>query len=161
MYTNVGVVEELMPISPIKDVTFRSKIIHAFTIKRLTTSWFGESALIYIRTDAKPQIWSFVIDAICKSNTETQSIEWVVQVHNLIESLSIAGLKLYMTNNNDSFDFYIQSTDAALYFLTIQKIGLNPTHTDGNVNKSSEMIIHAVYVSALPDGAEEILVGGI
>jgi hypothetical protein len=154
-------VEELLPISPMKDVTFRTRIIHMFTIKKITPSWCGESALVHIRTDAKPLIWSFIIDAICKSDEVTHNIVWKVQVHNLIEGLSIASLKLYMTNNNDSFDFYIQSTDAALYFLTIQKIGLNPTHTDGNVSKSSEMIIHADYVSALPDGAEEILVGGI
>lgn len=154
------VVEGLLPISPMKDVTFRTKIIHMFTIKKITSSWCGESALVYIRMDAKPLIWSFIVNAICRTNVETQDIEWIAQVHNLIENLYTVGLKLYMTNNNDSFDFYIQSTDAALYFMTIQKIGLNPTYGDNRMVKSSEMIIHANYVPTLPEGVEEILIGG-
>lgn len=158
MYTNVGVVEELLPIPPIKDVTFRTKTIHLFTINRITSSWYGESALIHIKTDSQPKIWSFIINAVCTSSND--NIIWSVQVDNLIESLSKEDFRLYKTSTNDSFDFYIQNSNATLYYMTIQKIGLNPTRSDGNVGRSSEMIIHADYVSALPEGAEEILVGG-
>lgn len=153
--------EELLPISPIKDVTFRNKIIHAFRINKITLSWMNEGIYIVIRTDAKPNVWAFILGVNCKSAQGTsEEVAWGVHVHNLTNNPFGIGLKLYQTNTDNSFDFYVKCEDAALYYMTVQKIGLNPTYNEGTGNKSSELVIYGTSVNSLPESANEITIGG-